>query len=133
MNTTLAPSAPVAAPGSLVYSPETVGEFNTALAKRLQSLKKDAGAESLRQGYKGTGRAAPRRQLWVRFDSGALIDLWADFGFLRLGGVVCNAPAGSAHPGGVYRRQIPYAGRTVEEVYQAALAVLKPWAAGVPA
>ena len=63
-------------------------EFNTQLAKLLQKLKKDAGAESLQQNYKGTGSQVHRRQLYTIFKSGAVIDLWLESDRLGLGGVV---------------------------------------------
>ncbi len=105
------------------------GEFNTKLAKLMQKLKKDAGAKSIAQNYKGTGSQAYRRQLWVHFASGAVIDLWLDKGYLKFGGVVMNGVPGAegrSLPGG-----IKYEGKTPEHVYAEAAKHLKEWAAPV--
>lgn len=100
--------------------------FNTVLAKELQKLKKDAGAESIAQNYRGTGSQVHRRQLWVRFKSGAVIDLWLEKDSIRFGGVVMNAPPGGSSaelPGGImYRDDSP------AEVYKKAAPLLKAWA-----
>jgi hypothetical protein len=103
------------------------GEYNTKLAKLLQRLKKDAGARNISQNYKGTGSQAFRRQLWVHFASGAVIDLWLDKGYLKFGGVVMNAVPGTegrSLPGG-----IKYEGKKPEQVYEEAAKHLKAWAA----
>lgn len=96
--------------------------FNTALAKALGRLKKDAQAETIRQNYKGTGSKKAVRQIWVRFKNGAVIDLWLEHGYLGFAGVVARGGA-TALPKG-----IPYRGQTVEQVYQETLAILQPWA-----
>lgn len=105
------------------------GEFNTKLAKLMQKLKKDAGAKSIAQNYKGTGGQAYRRQLWVNFNSGAVIDLWLDNGFIKFGGVVKRGVPG------VDARQLPtvikYGDKTPEQVYAEASKDLKDWAAPV--
>jgi hypothetical protein len=101
--------------------------FNTTLAKLLQRLKRDAGAKNISQNYKGTGRQAYRRQLWVHFTSGAVIDLWLDNGYLKFGGVVMNPPPGvEARP---LIKAISYEGKTPEHVYTEAAKHLKEWAA----
>lgn len=74
-------------------------ERYTAELSRLtcNALKREAKAESTRQNYKGTGSRAYRRQVWVRFHSGAVIDLWfGDSGAnVTFGGVVCNRAPGA--------------------------------------
>ena len=100
--------------------------FNTTLAKLMQRLKKDAGAESISQNYRGTGSQAFRRQLWVRFKSGAVIDLWLDNGRLGFGGVVMNRPPGNAP--GVLPKSLPYGDKSPEQVYAEAAELLKVWA-----
>ena len=101
-------------------------EFNTTLAKLMQRLKKDAGAKAIAQNYKGTGRQAFRRQLWVHFTSGAVIDLWLDNGHLGLGGVVMNPPPGTeAKP---LPRRLPYGDKKPEAIYAEAAKLLKEWA-----
>lgn len=74
-------------------------ERYTAELSRLtcNALKSRAKAASTRQNYKGTGSRAYRRQVWVRFHSGAVIDLWlGDSGAnVTFGGVVCNRAPGA--------------------------------------
>jgi hypothetical protein len=108
---------------------EQWGEFNTKLAKLLQKLKKDAGAERVGQNYKGTGSQAYRRQVWARFTSGAVIDLWLDKGYLKFGGVVKNAVPGSE--GRALPDHIKYENKTPEQVYTEVAKHLKEWAAPV--
>jgi len=99
--------------------------YNTTLAKLMQRLKRDAGATSIAQNYRGTGSQAFRRQLWVRFKSGAVIDLWLEGRGMRFGGVVKNGP-----PGGDYKlpSHIAYEGKTPEQVYAEAATELRAWA-----
>lgn len=100
--------------------------YNAQLAKLMQKLKKDAGAEKIAQNYKGTGSKKHRRQLWVNFKSGAVIDLWLDTGFLQFGGVVRNGPPGKAK--GAPPAAITYGDKTPEEVYTLAARGLASWA-----
>lgn len=101
-------------------------EFNTKLAKLMQRLKKDAGATSIAQNYKGTGSQKFRRQLWVHFKSGAVIDLWLEKR-LTFGGVVMRGPAGEFnHP--IKAKYVSYEGHTPESVYAEAAKILKEWA-----
>ena len=102
------------------------GEFNTRLAKLLQKLKKDAGATIISQNYKGTGGRAYRRQLWVSFKSGAVIDLWLEAGRIEFGGVVKNGPPGSNVALPV--RHVSYGDGTPEQVYAEAMPILNAWA-----
>ena len=125
-----APTVTLPADGKLPtgdVSPEDkramLGIFNTKLAKLMQGLKKTAGAKSISQNYKGTGKQAFRRQLWVNFNSGAVIDLWLDNGFIKFGGVVHNTVSGVARPAAM-----SYAGKTPEDIFDAASKALKPWA-----
>lgn len=107
--------------------PKDFNEFNTKLARLIgKGLKKDAGAATIRQNYKGTGRKKARRQLWVNFKSGATIDIWVDMGFVKLGGVVTRRPEGSETV--LSKTKIPYGNQTPEQVYAEVAKVLKPWA-----
>lgn len=77
---------------------DTLVAQNAQLAKAFASgLKKQAGAATVRQNYVGTGRAAFRRQVWVRFRDGSVIDLWVEGTKVCLGGVVCNGFEFRAH------------------------------------
>jgi len=96
--------------------------YTATLAKLLQRLKKDAGALMVSQNYRGTGSKAYRRQLWVRFASGAVVDLWLERTGVRLGGVVLRS--GLTKLPGV----IPYDGRSPEEVYAQLAPLLRDWA-----
>lgn len=93
-------------------------EFNIALRKRLQGLKKDIGALSVTTGYHGTGSKSHRYQIWVRLPEAKgqhdLIDLWLDRRLVRLGGVT-QLRAG----------QIEADALTVEETYQAVVSNLR--------
>lgn len=62
-------------------------EFNTALAKRMQSLKTDMGAAYVRQGYRGTGSHSHRRQIWVGITPHMSVDMWLEESCVRLGGI----------------------------------------------
>lgn len=91
--------------------------FNTALAKLCGKLKKDMGAEAVRQNYKGTGKQKFRRQLYVSFKDIPGPDLWLDAGYAKIGGVVFM-PFADKTP-------IPYAGKTPAEVYAEILKRMK--------
>ena len=99
--------------------------FNVLLAKRLQALKRDAGAESVKANYKGTGRQRFRRQLWVRFVRGMTVDLWLEQDRISFLGVTQRGVRG---PNGVVT-EIQYAGRSPDEVYKEVAAVLAHWSA----
>jgi hypothetical protein len=100
-----------------------LGTFNTKLAKLMQGLKKGADAETIKGNYKGTGKQAFRRQLWVRFKNGAVIDLWLDNGYLKFGGVVARSNSGGQTvPAGII-----YKGKTPEDVFDLALKAIKAW------
>ena len=107
-------------------APTDLLAFNTTLAKLMQRLKRDAGAKNIAQNYRGTGSQAHRRQLWVHFTSGAVIDLWLDDGYLKLGGVAMVNPPG-VEPKPLVRK-IPYGNMTPEQVYAEASKLLKVWA-----
>lgn len=109
-------------------APEDIHAFNTALAKELKKLKKDAGVATIRQNYKGTGPQKFRRQLWTNFKSGAVIDLWLDSDSLGLGGVV-NRRANEKEPGHPLPKRIPYGDKTPAEVYREVMPLLKRWGA----
>ena len=102
---------------------EEFGQYNTELAKQMSKLKKDTGASTIQQNYKGTGSQAFRRQLWVRWEKlGAVIDLWLENGFIRLGGVVTRGGNGTPNP-----KVIKYNGRPKEQVYADVVQALKGW------
>jgi hypothetical protein len=104
--------------------------FNTRMAKELKRLKKDAGASTIRQNYRGTGSQKHRRQLWTNFHNGAVIDIWIETGCITLGGVVSRIPTGQhVNPS---NRVIAYQGREPEAIYADVLASLLAWMA-VPA
>jgi hypothetical protein len=98
--------------------------YNTQLAKYMQRLKRDAAATSIAQNYRGTGSRSYRRQLWIHFKSGAVIDVWLENGYAKLGGVVNNRPSGGEP---LTTRTVQYA-ETPEQTYEAVVAVLNPWA-----
>lgn len=99
--------------------------YNTRLAKLLQKLKRDAGAETIAQNYRGTGKQAFRRQLYVRFKSGAVIDLWLENNHIGFGGVVRNSPPGTVRP---LQRGVAYGALSPEEVYEQTAHALGEWA-----
>jgi len=111
---------------ALVQAQEDWDEYNTKLMRLMKKLKKDAGATTIRQNYKGKGSQKARRQLWIRFKSGAVIDIWLDMGFVGLGGVVTNRPPGSDVT--LSTKRISYEKRTPEQTYAEVVKVIKPWA-----
>lgn len=94
---------------------ESVNVFNTAMAKRLKSLKKDLSVLSVIQGYKGTGSRSCRRQIFVRFTNDKIIDLWLEESMVLLGGV-CRTNYGV----------VQINGRNVDDVYSDIVASLRP-------
>lgn len=100
-------------------------EYNLRLAKLLQRLKRDAGAALVKANYKGTGSKRHRRQVFVRFQNGLVIDLWLEDNNIGFAGV---AQRGVQGPNG-FVKEIPYGGRTPEEVYKEVAEVLQHWAA----
>jgi hypothetical protein len=103
---------------------EEITAYNGALAKLFQRLKKDAGAERIAQNYRGTGSQVFRRQLWVRFKSGAVIDLWLERHGVKFGGVVSISPGGSLP----LPRGVAYEGKTPAQVYAEVAPMLRAWA-----
>jgi len=99
--------------------------YNTVLAKQLQKLKRDAGAETITQNYRGTGSKAYRRQLFVRFKSGATIDLWLEKNHIGFGGVVRISPPGTVD---TMQRGIAYGDLSPEQVYEQTAQALGEWA-----
>jgi len=104
-------------------------EFNTQLSKELKKLRKDAGAKSIKQNYRGTGKQKFRRQLWVRFKNGAVIDLWLNRDRLGLGGTVKRRADDSKAPQPL-PGSVPYESKSPAEVYRAVAPLLKRWAEG---
>lgn len=102
-------------------------EFNTRLARRLgRALKKELGASSVRQNYRGTGaQNNHRRQLWCRGLAGlphGFTDLWLEQAYCDLGGV-----------SGLMLRPVPYENRTPAEVCAAVVAALRTAMGGTEA
>lgn len=93
-------------------------EHNDALAKLIQkNLKKDLpSVEMIRQGYKGTGSKAHRRQLVIR-STETVVDVWLDTGRVQIGGVYTHGsnPSSAFHVGD----------RTPEESYAELLLQLR--------
>jgi hypothetical protein len=69
-------------------TPEEDEEFTKNIAKAFAKNKRELGIKGIKQNYKGTGRKKAHRQLWVRFHSGAVIDLWIEPERVTYGGVV---------------------------------------------
>lgn len=67
---------------------EKAEDFTKSVAKEFAKKKRELDIKSIKQNYKGTGSAKARRQLWVRFNSGAVIDLWIEPEMVSYGGVV---------------------------------------------
>jgi hypothetical protein len=105
---------------------EALLAFNTILAKLMQRLKRDAGATTIVQNYKGTGSQAWRRQLWIHFKSGAVIDIWLNKDHVKLGGVVLRSPPESTKD--LAQAIIPYGNLNPEKVYAQTAKILKGWA-----
>jgi len=85
--------------------------FNAAVAKLIgKNLKKDAGASAIRQNYKGTGKQAHRRQLYINIGDAAGVDVWLDSGYVQIGGVL-SPPRG-------HETKKMMADMTPEQVYQ---------------
>jgi hypothetical protein len=83
--------------------------FNAALAKMMSKLKKALGAQHVKAGYKGTGSKSYKRQIFMRLADDSAVDVWLDYGFAEIGGVM-SLP-------GVDRSPIKYAGKTPADVY----------------
>lgn len=62
--------------------------FSNALSKEIKKHKKALNIKSIKQNYKGTGKQAHRRQLWIRFNNGEVIDIFLDGPLVRIGGVL---------------------------------------------
>jgi hypothetical protein len=97
--------------------------FNTALSKLLSKLKRDAGASQVRQNYKGTGSQSFRRQVLVRFQSGALTDIWLNKDYVEFNGVVGMTGSNKPVP-----KPLAYDDMTPEQVYAKIADALKEWA-----
>lgn len=66
--------------------------YNAQLAKLMQQLKRDksTGVTGIRQGYKGTGKQAHKRQIWAKMpehERGGP-DIWLETGFVKVGGII---------------------------------------------
>jgi len=97
--------------------------FNAAVAKLIgKNLKKDAGASSIQQNYKGTGKKAHRRQLYISIGDAASVDVWLDSGYVNIGGVI-SPPKG-------HESKKMMGDMTPEQVYQWLSGTLKAMYAG---
>jgi len=97
--------------------------FNAAVAKLIgKNLKKDAGASAIRQNYKGTGKQAHRRQLYISIGDAASVDVWLDSGYVNIGGVI-SPPKG-------HESKKMMGDMTPEQVYQWLSGTLKKMYAG---
>lgn len=91
--------------------------FNAALAKMMGKLKKALGAQHVNMGYKGTGSKSYKRQIFMRLADGTAVDVWLDYGFAQIGGVMA-LPGADKSP-------IEYQGKTPSDVYDELLKRLK--------
>ena len=62
-------------------------KFTADIVVALRTYKKSCGIESMRQGYKGTGCRAHRRQLFITFESKRTIDIWFEDRAVSFSGV----------------------------------------------
>lgn len=96
---------------------DEMNDFNTKLSKYLKNLKKDAGAISIKQNYKGTGSRKYRRQLYVRFSDNEVTDLWLEDNHIQTYGVITKSK--------IPRVMVFFDGRSVEEIYNDLLPYMK--------
>lgn len=121
-------------------NPSDPNEFNSKLAKLLQGLKKEGLALKVRQGYKGTGSKAHKRQIWIDFNANVIkplpgqdfknyascTDIWLETHNARIGGVVnftAITPDGFLPT--MKNPSIKYADQTPEAVYARIVELLK--------
>ena len=100
-------------------------EYNSTLAKLFGKLKKDTGAETIRQNYRGTGSQKFRRQMWVRWPNGGSMDIWLDDNEVMFGGIVSILPGGQRIE--APKKRIAYDDASPEDIYKAVVANLKNW------
>lgn len=62
-------------------------KFTADIVAALRTHKKSCGIISMRQGYKGTGCRAHRRQLFITFESLHTIDIWLEDRAVSFSGV----------------------------------------------
>jgi hypothetical protein len=92
-------------------------KYTGDLAKKLRSLKKELGADSVRQGYRGTGSASASRQIVINFPrEDKMIDVWLETHNAKLGGVYARTNI-----------NVLYNNRSVEEVYVEIRDQLSAW------
>ena len=104
----------------------TDGEkFTGAVAKAIKTHKKAAGIDSIRQNYKGSGSHAADRQLYIRFNNGALIDIWLYTIEVHYGGVVIRKPNGQSTMPKSLRYDV--GDKTPQEVASGVIADLVEW------
>ena len=100
---------------------------NEGLSKQLKKLKKDLGAKTIKQNYRGTGAKKHRRQFWIRFANHSVIDVFLNDNDIQLGGVVWIDPRGNRVKPSPDR--IKYE-ETPERTYEKVKTVLKHWVDG---
>lgn len=93
-------------------------QFNTILASLLKNLKKDLGALSVRQNYRGTGSCVAHRQLYVRLPGNVVTDIWLK-DFVGIGGVIRMPGLDEQY------RYILHGNQTPEQVYALILERMK--------
>ena len=106
------------------YVDEDLVAFNSELTKKLKGLKRDLGVKTISQGYKGTGGQKHRRQIWLRWDDGSVVDVWVDDGFFSFGGITSQIGGRNVQ---VNPRQIDYDGKPVDAIYREVVTALKAW------
>ena len=106
------------------YVDEDLVAYNTDLAKKIKGVKRDLGVKTIKQGYKGTGGQKHRRQVWLRWEDGSVVDVWLDDGFFRFGGIVSQVGGREVQ---VSPRQIDYDGKPVDTIYREVVTALQAW------
>lgn len=111
------PSSESEFPGEVPSAVFVVDEdYTAAIAKLVQGLKREGHVESVRQNYKGTGKERARRQLWVNFTGGGVMDIWFNHTGVSFGGIVKRLPRGQGS--GIALPNVPYNGRAPEAVWE---------------
>ncbi len=96
--------------------------YTAAISKAMKALAARVQGVTFQQNYKGTGSKAAHRQVFVRFPSGAFIDVWLTDGGVSFGGVAERHPARAWSP-----TAIPYSKRSAEAVARDVVAMLAAW------
>jgi hypothetical protein len=89
---------PVAVPVSDPIDIEA--QYTADIGKELLRLRSAYGLQGIRQNYRGTGRQRARRQLYIRLENGALVDVWLNSSDYEIGGVTLIRIRGTFPYGG---------------------------------